>query len=167
MEALADTSEVVVPNSYRERLIRSRNVLMKAEYWKIFAESLPEAEAIKNEINEGDLAISFDTYTKVDYKTIDPSDDDFNLVEKALVNTPLLAFSESEGWMVINVIKKDLTEVSNSTTFADIETNYKVFNAITSEVEDLRREAEIKVDTLLFDDIYEVWKQRSEDSNSE
>jgi hypothetical protein len=65
--------------------------------------------------------------------------------------------------MVLNVVQRDLTEVKDETSTADIETKYRVFTTINSEIESLRKEATIKVDTLLFNDIYEVWKIRKEE----
>ena len=161
--ALLDTSSIEVPNSYKDRLIKNRNVVIKSEYWKITTNGLEEAERIKEEINSGDLPISYDAFQMYDYQTIDQSDNDFNLIRKALVNTPVIGYSETDGWMVINVVQRDLTEVKDETSTADIETKYRVFTTINSEIESLRKEATIKVDTLLFNDIYEVWKIRKEE----
>lgn len=161
--ALLDTSSIEVPNSYKDRLIKNRNVVIKSEYWKITTNSLEEAERIKEEINSGDLPISYDAFQKYDYQTISSSDNDFNLIRKALVNTPVIGYSETDGWMVLNVVQRDLTEVKDETSTADIETKYRVFTTINSEIESLRNEATIKVDTLLFNDIYEVWKIRKEE----
>jgi hypothetical protein len=161
--ALLDTSSIEVPNSYKDRLIKNRNVVIKSEYWKITTNGLEEAERIKEEINSGDLPISYDAFQKYDYQTINSSDNDFNLIRKALVNTPVIGYSETDGWMVLNVVQRDLTEVKDETSTADIETKYRVFITINSEIELLRKEATIKVDTLLFNDIYEVWKIRKEE----
>lgn len=76
---------------------------------------------------------------------------------------PVLAYSGSEGWMVLNIMQKDLTEVKSSTDEADIETRYKVYSTINSEVEALREAAIIEIDTALFDSIYEVWKQKEQE----
>ena len=161
--ALLDTSSIEVPNSYKDRLIKNRNVVIKSEYWKITTNGLEEAERIKEEINSGDLPISYDAFQMYDYQTISSSDNDFNLIRKALVNTPVIGYSETDGWMVLNVVQRDLTEVKDETSTADIETKYRVFTTINSEIESLRKEATIKVDTLLFNDIYEVWKIRKEE----
>lgn len=161
-EALADTSSIRVPASYRDRLIRNKYVLLKASYWKITADNLQEAELIKNEIVDGDIPESYDTFTKVEYAAVDPSSNDFDLIRKGIENMPVLAYSESEGWMVLNILKKEITEVKSSTDEADIESRYKVFTAINSEITTLREQASISVDTLLFDSIYEVWKQKED-----
>lgn len=161
--ALLDTSSIEVPNSYKDRLIKNRKVVIKSEYWKITTNGLEEAERIKEEINSGDLPISYDAFQMYDYQTIDQSDNDFNLIRKALVNTPVIGYSKTDGWMVLNVVQRDLTEVKDETSTADIETKYRVFTTINSEIELLRKEATIKVDTLLFNDIYEVWKIRKEE----
>ena len=104
--ALLDTSSIEVPNSYKDRLIKNRNVVIKSEYWKITTNGLEEAERIKEEINSGDLPISYDAFQMYDYQTIDSSDNDFNLIRKALVNTPVIGYSETDGWMVLNVVER-------------------------------------------------------------
>ncbi len=162
-DALADTSSIRVPSSYRDRLIRNKYVLLKASYWKITADNLQEAELIKSEVVEGDIPESYDTFTKVEYAAVDPSSNDFDLIRKGIENMPVLAFSESEGWMVLNILKKEITEVKSSTDEADIETRYKVYSTINAEVETLRKAASIEIDTALFDSIYEVWKQKEEE----
>ena len=104
--ALLDTSSIEVPNSYKDRLIKNRNVVIKSEYWKITTNGLEEAERIKEEINSGDLPISYDAFQKYDYQTINSSDNNFNLIRKALVNTPVIGYSETDGWMVLNVVQE-------------------------------------------------------------
>ncbi|RNC83711.1 MAG: hypothetical protein ED557_07980 [Balneola sp.] len=164
LEALTDTSTITVPNTFRDRLINNRHLLLKAGYWKIYAEDLSEAERIKADIQNGELPISYDTYEEVDYQTIDPSNKDFDLVQKSLIKQPILAFSATDGWMVLNVTDREVTEVSNTTAVADIETRFKVYSTINGEIEELREAAVIKVDTLLFDNIYEVWNREKESS---
>jgi parvulin-like peptidyl-prolyl isomerase len=105
-KALADTTNIKVPVSYRDRLITNEYVLLKSEYWKIPAKDLEEAEYIKSEILNGDIPESFDTYRKIDYQSIDPSSDDFELVRKGIENMPVLAYSGSEGWMVLNILQR-------------------------------------------------------------
>ncbi len=161
-EALEDTSSITVPISYRNRLINNRNVLLKAEYWKIPAENLESAEHIKAEVLSGDIPESFDAYSKVEYQVIDPGNDDFELIKKGIEDMPVLAHSQNEGWMVLNIIRKDLTEVKSSTDEADIESKYKVYDRLRSEVEGMRNSAIIEIDTALFDSIYEVWKQKEQ-----
>lgn len=166
LEALSDTKRVEVPNSYRDRLIRSRNVLVQAEYWKIIAKDLQEAEQIKNEIISGDLPLSYDLYSKVDFRAIDPSDNDFSLIQQAILDTPIIGYSSTEGWLVLKVERREIAEISDRTKVADIETRYKVFNTINSTIEQLRENASIAVDTLLFDDIYEVWSERRDENTA-
>ena len=162
-EALADTSSTAVPASYRNRLINNKYVMLRASYWKIPAKDLEEAEYIKAEVLSGDIPESFDAFQEVAYQAIDPSNDDFELIRKGIENMPVLAYSGSEGWMVLNIMQKDLTEVKSSTDEADIETRYKVYSTINSEVEALREAAIIEIDTALFDSIYEVWKQKEQE----
>lgn len=57
--------------------------------------------------------------------------------------------------------------MKSSTDEADIESRYKVFTAINSEIATLREQASISVDTLLFDSIYEVWKQKEDNPETD
>ncbi len=164
LEALSDTSSIDVPNTFKDRLINNRHLLLKAGYWKIYAENLPVAEEIKASLQDGDLPISFDTYEEVEYQIIEPSNKDYDLVQKSLLKQPILAYSGTDGWMVLNVTEREITEVSNSTAVADIETRFKVYSKINGEIEQLREEATIKVDSLLFDSIYEVWNRNKNES---
>jgi hypothetical protein len=128
---------------------------------------LEEAEEIKNELNSGDLAISYDSYEAYEYATIDESNNDYSLVQQSILNTPILAHSSTDGWMVINVQERDFTEINTTTSISDIETNYKVYNTLSSEVKNLRESATIEVDSTLFDDIYEVWRKKNDNDSSQ
>jgi hypothetical protein len=134
---------------------------------EILANSLEEAEEIKNELNSGDLAISYDSYEAYEYATIDESNNDYSLVQQSILNTPILAHSSTDGWMVINVQERDFTEINTTTSISDIETNYKVYNTLSSEVKNLRESATIEVDSTLFDDIYEVWRKKNDNDSSQ
>lgn len=128
---------------------------------------MEEAEEIKNELNSGDLAISYDSYEAYEYATIDESNNDYSLVQQSILNTPILAHSSTDGWMVINVQERDFTEINTTTSISDIETNYKVYNTLSSEVKNLRESATIEVDSTLFDDIYEVWRKKNDNDSSQ
>ncbi len=161
-KAIADTTKIEVPNSYRDRLIRNRYVLLKADYWKIAANDLEEAENIKKKIEEGTLPISYDSYQEFQFSTVEPSNSDFRVIRQALENRPLIGYSAENGWFVLNLNRREITEVSNSTESADIEMRYKVFSTINSEIEQLRQQADIQINTELFDEIYEVWRTKNE-----
>lgn len=167
LSALSDTSAIEVPNSYRDRLIRNRYVLLKADYWKITASTLQEAESIKQEIDEGTLPISFDTYEQFDFAIVDPSNSDIRVIRQALENRPLLGYSGDNGWFVLQLNNREITEVTDVTESADIEKRFRVFSSINSEVESLREQTVIQIDTVLFNEIYEVWRQKKEEEATE
>lgn len=160
IEAVSDSTSIEVPASFRERLIRNRQVQIRASYWKIPVSTVKEAEEVKEDINAGGLPISYDSYNKVDYKIIDPTNEDYSLVRKGIVGMPVIGNSVSEGWMVFQLNERDIEEINSQTIVDNLETRYKVFNRISSEVERLRAQAIIKVDTLLFDEIYELKKEK-------
>lgn len=160
IEAVSDTTSLEVPASFRERLIRNKQVQIRASYWKIPVASVKEAEEIKDDINAGTLPLSYDTYSEIDYRIIDPTNNDYSLVRKGIIGMPVIANSATEGWMVFHLNERDTEDVNIETRVGNLETRYKVFNRINNEVEMLREKAIIKVDTLLFDKIYELKKNR-------
>ncbi len=162
MAAIDDTSMVEIPKSYTNRLINSKEIFLQAEYWKIYAKSMKDAEKIKEAILSGDPPISYDSYEKIELSSISITDNDFDLVKKAVLQMPTIAYSEPQGWLVFNVLTKNITEKDNIKQVANIETRYKIYNSLTSELKRLREDASIKIDTVLFDEIYNVWKNNKE-----
>ena len=162
-EALADTTTLEVPNSFRDRLISRRYYIMEAEYWKINALDMNAAKRIVSEIEQGLNPEMFDGFVSISRQVVDQSSSDFDLVKRSLLNTPVVAHSADDGWLVLNVQERDLTEVANSTNVENLETRYKVYSNIVDELEYLREDATIVVDSVLFDDIYEVWKKKNEE----
>ena len=159
-EAVRDTTSVEVPKSFKERLIRNREVQVKASYWKIPVASLKEAEAMKNDIASGGLPISYDNYTEIEFGIIDPTNEDYSLVRKGLLRMPVIANSPAEGWMVFHLNEREIEDINIDMLVENLETRYKVFSRINNEIEELRNQAQITVDTLLFDEIYELKKKR-------
>ncbi len=160
IEAVSDTTSIEVPSSFKQRLISNKEVQIRASYWKIPVANVKEAEEIKADINSGGLPISYDNYKNVKYRIIDPTNTDYTLVRKGVIGMPVIANSASEGWMVFKLIERDVEDVNIETRVGNLETRYKVYDRINSEVEMLREQATIKVDTLLFDEIYELNKKK-------
>ena len=155
-EALADTNRIEVPESFRNRLIRNKQIQIQASYWKILAEDMKDAERIKAELQSGESAESYSNFTEVEYQVINPSDGDYSLVKKSILKTPLIAYSADEGWMVFYLSERQIEDITVNTRSIALERQYKVFSTINSEIEFLRKQVEIKLDTLLFDEIYEL-----------
>lgn len=161
-EALLDTQSVLVPTSFRDRLVKNRNFQMIATYWKILASSVDEAENIKDDIDSNGLPMSYDSYESFNEKDILPTDKDYNLVNDALLNRSLIGFTKGDEWIVLNVQERDIIEITSDSGKGLLEKRYKVFKYLDDEVVELRKEAEIKVDTLLFNDIYDLTKKKEE-----
>ena len=160
MQAISDTNSIEVPKSFADRLIRNKQIQIKASYWKIPVAGLKDAEEVKNDILSGGLPISYDSYTKVDYRIINPLHDDYTLVKNGLLNTPIIGHTSSEGWMVIKLSERDITTINEGMPSSGLQTDYKVFKTINDRVEELRDRATIKVDTLLFNNIYDLKKRK-------
>jgi hypothetical protein len=156
-EAFMDTQLVDVPSSFRDRLIKDKERIMEAEYWMISAQNLQEARAIKEEIQASTTPQSFPQYVNVENRTISPSDGLFSLIEKIVLNQPTVGYSAQEGWLVLNVSKRDISIVSERTSVEDVQQAYRVYASIQSEIDRLRATSEITIDTTLFDSIYKLW----------
>jgi parvulin-like peptidyl-prolyl isomerase len=157
MNAVLDTSHIEVPESFRSKFISDRDLLMKAEYWMIFASDLEEANEIKDSILNGEDPSTFEDIIQQNYGVLDKNESEYPLVRKSLLNTPLIGFMEEEGWVVIQVLERDIEEITSKTKISDLERSYKVYKAIQSEIDSLKKEADIYIDEDLFDEIYNVW----------
>ncbi len=160
-EALEDTSDVIVPSSFRDRLVRNRDFQMIASYWKIPASSMDEAIEIKGDIENKGIPESYDSFREFSDEIILSTDSDYSLVRDGLIDIPVVAHS-SDGWMVLMVTDRKITEIDKNTDQSELKLRYKVFNHINTEISSIREDLEINVDTALFNSIYELYKKRSE-----
>lgn len=157
MGAVLDTQAVQVPESFRKRLTSSKDIVMKAAYWKVNAGSLDEAQKIVQRLSEGADPATMDGYTSPASGVMDKNESDYNLVLKSVPQTPTVSYTADQGYFVLNVEQRSIEEVGISTKVSDLEHSYKVYQAIRGEVDSLRREADIEINMELFREIYEVW----------
>jgi len=157
MKAVQDTGTVEVPESFRDRLISSRELLVQADYWKIPANSLQDARRIKREIEQGNKPLEYQGFNMVEYSALDAKENDYDLVRKSLIDTPVIAQSSEQGWMVLQVNRRDISEIATQTKVDDLQRSFKVYNTIQTEVDSLRALANIEIDTELFEEISKLW----------
>ncbi|CAI8288055.1 MAG: putative parvulin-type peptidyl-prolyl cis-trans isomerase [Rhodothermaeota bacterium MED-G12] len=157
IQAIKDTTFLIVPESFRDRLISSKNLLLQAEYWKIPVSSMEEAMSVKNKIEQGISPIVYPGYQRVDFSSIDNSESDYDLVRKSLIETPIIASSSQTGWMVIQVNKREITEIDTETNVNNLQRSFKVFSKIQTELDSLRSQANIDINTELFEEMYKIW----------
>lgn len=157
MKAVQDTGTVEVPESFRDRLISSRELIVQADYWKIPANSLQDARRIKQEIEQGNKPMDYQGFNLVGYSAIDAKENDYDLVRKSLIDTPVIAQSSEQGWMVLQVNRRDISEIATQTRVDDLQRSFKVYNMIQTEVDSLRSLANIEIDTELFEEISKLW----------
>ena len=157
IQAIKDTTFLIVPESFRDRLISSKNLLLQAEYWKIPVSSMEEAMSVKNKIEQGSSPIVYPGYQWVDFSSIDNSESDYDLVRKSLIETPIIASSSQTGWMVIQVNKREITEIDTETNVNNLQRSFKVFSKIQTELDSLRSQANIDINTELFEEMYKIW----------
>lgn len=157
MEAVLDTQAVQVPETFRERLTSSKDIVLKAAYWKVNAGSLDEAQRIVQRLSKGTDPATIEGYTSPASGVLDKNESDYNLVLKSVPQTPTVSYTADQGYFVLNVEQRSIEEVGVSTKVSDLEHSYKVYQAIRGEVDSLRREADIEINMELFREIYEVW----------
>ena len=157
MKAVQDMGAVEVPESYRDRLLSSRELLVQANYWKIPANSLQDALRIKKEIELGNKPSDYKSFNEMAYSAIDMKEDDYDLVQKSPIEMPVIAQSTVQGWMVLKVIRRDISEVTTQTRVDDLQRSFKVYNTIQTEVDSLRSIANIEIDFELFEEISKLW----------
>ena len=157
IQAIKDTTFLIVPESFRDRLISSKNLLLQAEYWKIPVSSMEEAMSVKNKIEQGISPIVYPGYQRVDFSSIDNSESDYDLVRKSLIETPIIASSSQTGWMVIQVNRREITQIDTETNVNNLQRSFKVFSKIQTELDSLRSQANIDINTELFEEMYKIW----------
>ena len=135
---------------------------MRASYWKISARDIDEAMLIKDKIGAGDNPSNFEGFQMIDYRTIVQNESDYSLVEKSLLNTPVVAKSSESGWLIINVQERNITDIAIETKMDDLERSYKAYASIQKEIDSLRTHSFIEIDTTLFYDIAKVWSPKNE-----
>ena len=163
VDAINDEEPIEVPNEFKDRLIRNKQIQIKAEYWKIIANDLSEAERIKKELVEGNNPEQFPSYYKRNFEVIDPTELDYYLIKDGLIGKPVLGHSNEDGWLVLNLVKREVSEINSNTKNYNLDTRYKVYKNLNDEIVELREYAEIKLDTLLFDEIYRLKKEKAEE----
>ncbi|NBW69934.1 MAG: hypothetical protein EBR32_00780 [Bacteroidetes bacterium] len=157
MRAIFDTSSIVVPEAFRNRLISSKEILLRASYWKIPAQDIDEAILIKDKIDAGENPSNFEGFQIIDYRTIVQNESDYSLVKKSLLNTPVVAKSSEFGWLIINVKERNITDIATETKMDDLERSFKAYASIQKEIDSLRTHSYIEIDTTLFYDIANLW----------
>lgn len=157
MNAVADTKVVQVPETFRARMASSKDIVLRASYWKVNASSLEEAQGIAKRLSEGMDPAKLEGYTFVEYGTLDKNESDYNLVLKSVLQAPLVSYTPTQGYFVLYVKQRSIEEVGISTNVSDLERSFKVYQAIRDEVDSLRNQADIDINMELFQEIYEVW----------
>lgn len=160
-EAIEDTSDVIVPSSFRDRLVRNRDFQMVASYWKIPASSMDEAIEIKKDIEANGVPEKYDSFTEFKEENVLTTDSDYSLVRDGLIEMPVVAHS-ADGWIVLLVEERKITEINKNTDQSELKLRFKVFDHINTEITGIREELTIEVDTTLFNEIYEIYKKKSE-----
>lgn len=160
-QALQDTSKVEIPEDIKIRLIGNRTFAMDASYWQVSISGVDEGLKLKQELEAGEFnPEQRSTYQEFSVSELPNSDPKFSLIRKALVGTPVIAFSEEEGWLIINVLNREIRETTGDQVSSQMQRRYKVYRYLSNEIESLRESTEMKVDTALFNGMYDLNKKK-------
>ena len=112
---------------------------------------------LKEQIVSGTLPSSIQGFTEIINSTIDINEYDYDLVKKSNLKQPIIAYSDEQGWILLQVDEREIIEISSVTNYDDLQKSFKVFDSIRKELDYLRSEANIEVDRSLFEEISKIW----------
>ncbi len=163
-KAIQDTQSVNVPSDFRDRLIRNPEMILVADYWFVPVSGSQEALKLKNRINSGEVQPeSLKGYAVFKKQRVSEWEPNYSLLRDALLDQPLAAFSGQEGWLVLNVQEREILRGDEqSLTKVDVQNRYKAFQAVNERIKTLREQADIEIDTALFDELYELEQAKAE-----
>ena len=95
--------------------------------------------------------------TGASVKFVDINEYDYDLVKKSNLKQPIIAYSDEQGWILLQVDEREIIEISSETNYDDLQKSFKVFDSIRKELDYLRSEANIEVDRNLFEEISKIW----------
>ncbi|MFN1834200.1 peptidylprolyl isomerase [Balneola sp. MJW-20] len=159
-DAIKDTAQVDVPADFRNRMLKNVQLIIDTDYWFIAAQNKDEAFDVKEKLSEGKSPQSFDNFNSITDARVSLDESNYNIIRDAILNTPLIAFSDTDGWIVINVLSREVIRGdSENLVKVDVQKRYKAYTSVNQVVDSLRKEAEVYIDTLLFDKIYELSRE--------
>lgn len=164
-EVRADTSTVEIPDEFRKRKGGAQQKMLTAEYWKIGADDIDEAKKIVEELSEGSSPEKYKSYVKFERRDILSNEDEYRMVRYVELDKPVVVRSHFDGWFVIRVSSREEKEVLSPSKERTLQLRYKAFKTLSDEVSDLRSDADVEINTELFDEIYQVWNKRRQDES--
>lgn len=164
-EVRADTSTVEIPDEFRKRKGGAQQKMLTAEYWKIGADDIDEAKKIVEELSEGSSPEKYKSYVKFERRDILSNEDEYRMVRYVELDKPVVVRSHFDGWFVIRVSSREEKEILSPSKERTLQLRYKAFKTLSDEVSDLRSDADVEINTELFDEIYQVWNKRRQDES--
>ncbi len=162
-QALRDTTRVEIPEEVKQRFIGNRELAMDVEYWQFSISDVNGGLKAKAEMESGSLVPEKDpSFKEFSIQDLPDTDPKFSLLRKGIIDTPVIAFFEDEGWLILNVVKRDIRETGNSGINSLIQRRYKVYKYISDELNEIRDQAEVEIDTALFNKIYDLTKENKD-----
>ena len=155
--AIRDTTDWDVPNEFSRRLLKNIDYILDTDFWMIRVADRDRALEVKEELSAGKDPRSFQGFESFMGERVNEVEANYNLIRDALISRPLVAFSDTDGWIVLNVLRRDVVETEDQALKkVDVQKRFKAFKSVNNVVDSLRMNAEISIDTLLFNEIYDV-----------
>ena len=164
-EARSDTSVWDVPDDFRKTAGGTNTLQLIATYWKVIADNIDQAKELKEAFMNGANPEEYASFEQYKNREILSNEDEYRLTRYVRLNEPTVVYSVFEGWVVVNVQERDEVEVVSQSKENTLQLRYKVFKTLSDEVKDLRASADVEIDTELFDEIYQLWSQKSREGN--
>lgn len=155
-EALHDSSEIVIPEEFKRKVVRSRAYNLVTTYWKIPATSQEEAELIRREVAGGAPPQSFPNYKFFEDVVLSPSESDYSLIDEVRMGMPLVTKTNQNQWALLNVVNRKFVETTADSVDKDLEKMYRVFSYLDQKIDSIRSESSVTIYRELFDEIYDL-----------
>jgi hypothetical protein len=159
--AVQATDSIVTPTWFVQQMYPVQSYNMQVDGWYLKVNNLENARLIKQQLEEGTIdeipneAVAFEPGVAID--RFHPF---FSLVSKAIIGENMLANNKEEGWMIVRINQRTFV---NQNTIADgktdttlIQKQFAAFTALNDSITDYRQAYAIKLDTVLFNEIYEL-----------
>ena len=156
-DALQDTSALEISEEFKRKVIRNRSFRLETSYWKVPATSREEAELIRSEIVVGTPPQSYPNYQYFDDVALSPSESDYSLVDGVKMGSPLVTQTGQNQWNILFVENRNFEETTAADSVdRDLERKYRVYTYLDQKIDSLRSASEIRINSTLFDEIYEL-----------
>lgn len=154
--AISDTAAIDVPKWFVDRMVKNQSYELLIDYWFVPAENREQAIALKENLDT-DAVSKLPSNAKIHRdELVNSNHPMYTLLRDAILKTSMVAFTSENGWGVLYVSSREATPISETSTDGVLGAQFKAYTSLNDSIEAFRSRYEIIIDTLLFEDIYEL-----------